>query len=283
MDVARTAKRLGAEESIVVYRRTRDRMPAHDIEVEEALEEGVLMRWLSTVKHVDEGHLTVERMELGEDGFPRGTGQLEELEADSLILALGQDADLGLLERLDDVVIDDGVVAVGPDLMTGHAGVFCGGDIVPADRTVTTAIGHGRTVAAGVHAYLSGDRPVALPPAPVPEGPPAGFDALNTWYYADAPRTVRPQLEAARRSSTFDEVVQGLTADTALFEARRCVSCVSCMGCDNCYGMCPDNAVIKLEPGKAYGYAIDLDHCKGCGICAQECPVGAIGMEPELR
>ncbi len=282
LDAARTARRLGAEEAVVLYRRTRDRMPAHDIEVEEALEEGVLMRWLSTVKHVDDGHMTVERMELGPDGFPVGTGELEELEADSLVLALGQDADLRLLEGLTGVTIHDGVVDVGPDLMTGRRGVFCGGDMVPAERTVTTAIGHGRTVARSIHAHLHGDAP-AGPAAAVPEGPPADFDALNTWYYADAPRTVRPGLEAARRSSSFDEVVQGLDGDTALFEARRCLSCGSCMACDNCYGMCPDNAVIKLEPGVAYGYAIDLDHCKGCGICAQECPVGAIGMQPELR
>jgi NADPH-dependent glutamate synthase beta subunit-like oxidoreductase len=95
MDVARTAKRLGAEEAIVVYRRTRDRMPAHEIEVQEALEEGVLIKWLSTIKAADEGSLTIERMELDETGFPQPTGEVETLEADSLVLALGQDVDLG--------------------------------------------------------------------------------------------------------------------------------------------------------------------------------------------
>ena len=98
MDVARTARRLGAEEAVVVYRRTRDRMPAHDFEVEEALEEGVLMKWLSTIKHADDGKLVVEKMELDETGFPQPTGELEELEADSLVLALGQEADLSLLD-----------------------------------------------------------------------------------------------------------------------------------------------------------------------------------------
>ena len=276
LDAARTAKRLGAEEAIVVYRRTRDRMPAHDVEVEEALEEGVLMRWLSTVKHVDAGHLVVERMELDAGGFPQPTGELEELQADSLILALGQVSDLGLLERIPGVAIEDGVVAVGPDLMSGRRGIFCGGDIVPADRTVTTAAGHGRTVARSIDAFLAGTTHV-----PAPSLEPAPFVALNTWYYADAPKTVRPHLEAVRRTSTFDEVVLGLDAETTLFEARRCLSCGSCMACDNCYGMCPDNAVIKLDPAGSYAYEIDLDHCKGCGICAQECPVGAIRMEPE--
>ncbi len=276
MDAARTAKRLGAEEAIVVYRRNRDRMPAHDFEVEEAIEEGVLVKWLSTIKHVDSGRMVIERMELDETGFPQPTGELEELEADSLVLALGQEADLGLLERLPGVEIDDGVVQVGPDLMTGHAGVFAGGDIVPAERTVTVGVGHGRTAARNIDAYLRGERHAAPPAAE-----PAAFEALNTWYYADAPKTVRPQLELARRASTFDEVVGGLDASTALFEARRCLSCGNCFACDNCYGVCPDNAVLKLDGGGAYAYAIDLDYCKGCGLCAAECPAGAIAMRPE--
>jgi NADPH-dependent glutamate synthase beta subunit-like oxidoreductase len=275
-DAARTAKRLGAEEAVVVYRRTRDRMPAHDSELEEALEEGVTVKWLSTVRHVDGGHLTIERMELDESGFPQPTGELEELEADSLVLALGQESDLGLLERTAGVEIEDGVVHVRDDLMTGHPGVFAGGDIVPAERTVTAAVGHGRVAARGIDAWLRGVRA-----APEPEGKAAAFDALNPWYYDDAPRTVRPKLELARRASTFDEVTSGLDASTALFEARRCLSCGSCFACDNCYGVCPDNAVIKLDGNDAYAYAFDLDYCKGCGLCMQECPCGAIEMTPE--
>jgi NADPH-dependent glutamate synthase beta subunit-like oxidoreductase len=275
-DAARTAKRLGAEEAIVVYRRTRDRMPAHDSELEEALAEGVMVRWLSTIRHADAGKLVIERMELDESGFPQPTGELEELEADSLVLALGQESDLSLLERAAGVVIEDGVVAVAEDLMTGRPGVFAGGDIVPAERTVTAAVGHGRHAARGIDAYLRGERY-----APAPPGKPAGFEALNPWYYDDAPRTVRPQIEAARRQSTFDEVTSGLDTATALFEARRCLSCGSCFACDNCYGVCPDNAVIKLDPAGAYAYAFDLDYCKGCALCVQECPAGAIEMEPE--
>ena len=104
------------------------------------------------------------------------------------------------------------------------------------------------------------------------------YDRLNSWYYADAPVTVRPKLATARRTGTFDEVTAGLDASSALFEARRCMSCGNCFGCDNCYGACPDNAVIKTGPG---GYEIDYDYCKGCGICAAECPCGAISMVPE--
>jgi 2-oxoacid:acceptor oxidoreductase delta subunit (pyruvate/2-ketoisovalerate family) len=167
-------------------------------------------------------------------------------------------------------------VRVGPDLLTGHDGVFAGGDIVPAERTVTMAIGHGKAAAAGIDAWLRGERH-----SPPPDEPPVAFDSLNPWYFSDAPRSVRPQLELARRQSTFEEVTGGLDASTALFEARRCMSCGSCFACDNCFGVCPDNAVIKLDPAGAYAYAIDLDYCKGCGICAQECPSGAIRMRPE--
>ena len=115
MDAARTAKRLGATEAIVVYRRTRERMPAHDFEVEEAEEEGVMMKWLSTIKHADEGKLVIERMELDETGFPQPTGELEELEADSLVLALGQEADLSLLDGVPGIEVEDGVVAGRPE------------------------------------------------------------------------------------------------------------------------------------------------------------------------
>jgi NADPH-dependent glutamate synthase beta subunit-like oxidoreductase len=275
-DAARTAKRLGAEEAVVVYRRTRDRMPAHDSELEEAQQEGVLVKWLSTITRADGGRLVLERMALDEQGFPQPTGEFEALEADSLVLALGQESDLSLLERMEGVELSDGMVKVGPDLMTGRPGVFAGGDIVPAERTVTMAIGHGRTAGRHVDAWLRGTRAVDPPAAPA-----ASFDALNPWYYDDAPRSVRPQLELARRQSTFDEVTGGLDVSSALFEARRCLSCGSCFACDNCYGVCPDNAVIKLEPAGAYAYAFDLDYCKGCGLCVQECPCGAIVMEPE--
>ena len=158
MDVARTAKRLGAEEAIVVYRRTRERMPAHDFEVEEAEEEGVMMRWLSTIKHADEGKLLIEKMELDETGFPQPTGELEELEADSVVLALGQDTDLSLLEGVAGIEVEDGVVKVGPNMMTGHEGVFAGGDMVPDERTVTVGIGHGKKAARNIDGWLRGQK-----------------------------------------------------------------------------------------------------------------------------
>jgi 2-oxoacid:acceptor oxidoreductase delta subunit (pyruvate/2-ketoisovalerate family) len=273
MDAARTARRLGATEAVVVYRRTRDRMPAHDMEVEEALDEGVQMRWLSTIKHADQGKLLIEKMKLDETGFPQPTGEFEELEADCVVLALGQNADLSVLENVPGVTFSDNVTEVGPDLMTGHPGIFAGGDMVPSERTVTVAIGHGKKAARNIDAYLRDGHYSAPGKHPL-----AAFGGLNTWYYADAPATIRPTLEAARRVTTFDEVVIGLDESTALFEARRCMSCGNCFGCDNCYGVCPDNAIIKLADGQ---YEVDYDYCKGCGLCAVECPCGAIEMEPE--
>ncbi|GAB2885248.1 NAD(P)-binding protein [Nocardioides pacificus] len=275
LDAARSAKRLGAEDAIVVYRRTRDKMPAHASEVKEAEDEGVLFRWLTTIKQVEVGTMAVERMELDESGFPRPTGEVEELEADSLVLALGQDSDLSVVRELAGVEVTDGVVVVDDRMMTGRPGIFAGGDMIPDEQSVTVGIGHGTQAARHIDAWLRGvveDRP--------PERDLADFAMLNTWYYADAPRVHRPLLESVRRQSTFDEVVQGLGEDNALYEARRCMSCGNCFSCDNCFGVCPDNAVIKLgEPGEKY--LIDLDYCKGCGLCVSECPAGAIAMVPE--
>ena len=274
LDVARTAKRLGAEEAIIVYRRTRERMPAHDFELEEALQEGVLVKWLATIKHAGGASITVEKMVLDDKGFPQPTGELETLAADSVVLALGQDVDLSLLDDVPGIERSDGVVRVGANMMTGHPGIFAGGDMVPSERTVTVAVGHGKKAARHIDAWLRGQG--YEKPAPHEA---ATFERLNTWYYSDAPKTVRPMLDSIRRQSSFDEVQGGLDESNALFEARRCLSCGNCFECDNCYGVCPDNAVVKLGPGKRFEF--NYDYCKGCGLCAAECPCGAIKMIPE--
>lgn len=275
LDTARTAKRLGAKEALIVYRRTREQMPAHDFEMEEALEEGVMVNWLRTIKDIDDTTFTVEKMALNAEGWPEPTGETETIEADTLILALGQQTDSGFLEKLEGVEFDrNGVVKVDQTMMTGHRGVFAGGDMVPSERTVTIATGHGKQAARHIDAYINdttwqaGERHQL-----------ADYDKLNTWYYNDADQTLQPVLDMARRRSTFKEVVQGLDETNALFEARRCLSCGNCFECDNCYGVCPDNAVKKLGPGK--GFEFNYDFCKGCGLCAAECPCGAIDMVVE--
>jgi Pyruvate/2-oxoacid:ferredoxin oxidoreductase delta subunit len=233
-----------------------------------------MIKWLSTIKQAGADSITVEKMALDEKGFPQPTGEFETLAADSLVLALGQDVDLSLLDGVHGMEIKDGVVQVDERMMTGHPGLFAGGDMVPAQRNVTVAIGHGKKAARHIDAWLHGERVPKQDKHAV-----ASFDKLNTWYYADAPKTVRPMLDIIRRQSSFDEVQGGLDETNALYEARRCLSCGNCFECDNCYGVCPDNAVIKLGPGK--GFEFNLDYCKGCGMCASECPCGAIEMVPE--
>ncbi|MFQ5624337.1 MAG: NAD(P)-binding protein [Paracoccaceae bacterium] len=275
MDVARTVKRLGAEEAMIVYRRSRKEMPAHDFEAREAEEEGVMIHWLRTIKQIDESTFTVEKMRIDEEGRPQPTGEFETLEADTLILALGQDVDTGFLTRVPGVrVAKDGVVEVDNRMMTGRDGLFAGGDMVPSERTVTVAVGHGKKAARHIDAWLRGKR--YEKPA---KHELAGFECLNTWYYDDAPKRVQKQLSVIRRQSGFEEVEKGLDEENALFEARRCLSCGNCFECDNCYGICPDNAVVKLGPGNRFEF--NYDYCKGCGICAAECPCGAIVMVPE--
>jgi NADPH-dependent glutamate synthase beta subunit-like oxidoreductase len=274
LDAARTARRLGATDAVIVYRRNQEHMPAHGEELDQALSEGVTMRWLSTINQVDVGTIVLEKMRLNAEGFPEATGEYEEIGADSVVLALGQDTDLSLLETALDVHVNDGVVEVESNLMTSERGIFAGGDAVPAERTATVAVGHGKKAARGIDAFVRG----VSPSTPVKHDL-ATFENLNTWYYSDAERTQRPELERVRRQDNFEEVVMGLTERNALFEARRCMSCGNCFECDNCFGVCPDNAVMKL--GLSGKYEIDLDFCKGCGICVHECPCGAIEMVPE--
>ena len=277
IDAARTATRLGAEETILIYRRDRGHMPAHDFEVAEALEEGVITRWLHTIRQVDNTTLTVEEMTLDEQGRPQPTGRIETLEADTVILAVGQEVDTGFLENVPGLDISsDGVIQVDASMMTGRAGVFAGGDMVPAERTVTVATGHGKKAARHIDAYLRGSEYRKPSPNTV-----ATYDRLNTWYYTDADKSRQPYLDLARRRASFEEVVGGLDTDTALLEARRCLSCGNCFECDTCYGVCPDNAIIKLGPGQRY--EVNYDYCKGCGVCAEECPCGAIDMVKEVR
>ena len=273
-DAARTARRLGATDAVVGYRRNRERMGASGEELEQALGEGVTVRWLSTVIKFDGDRMVLEIMRLNDEGFPEPTGEFEELDADSLVLALGQDTDLSLLDRASDVKVEDGVVEVMESMMAGASGIFAGGDAVPADRTATVAVGHGKKAAHGIDDFVMGRTSV-----PKERHELATFDRLNTWYYADAPRTKRPELEKIRRQTNFEEVIGGLNEGNALFEARRCLSCGNCFECDNCFGVCPDNAVIKLGPSQRYQF--DYDFCKGCGICVKECPCGAIEMVPE--
>ena len=275
MDAARVARRLGAEESIIIYRRTEEQMPAHAEEKEGALSEGVTMNWLRTISSVDEEELTVEVMELDEDGRASGTGRFEKLQADTVILALGQETDSDFLRRIPGIGFDHDVVKVDPrTLMTGAPGIFAGGDAVPSERTVTVGVGHGKRAARQIDAWLAGREATTRPKHDL-----ASFEKLHLWYFGDARGTTQPELEPAERITDFDEIVGGLSDDQAHLEASRCLSCGNCFECDGCLGACPEDAVIKL--GTGYRYRFDYDKCTGCATCYEQCPVHAIEMIKE--
>jgi Pyruvate/2-oxoacid:ferredoxin oxidoreductase delta subunit len=104
----------------------------------------------------------------------------------------------------------------------------------------------------------------------------ATFDSLHLWYHAQAHRRGQGTLDIQRRSATFDEVLGGFDAAAATYEAQRCLSCGNCFECDGCYSACPEDAIVKLGPGRRYEY--DFDKCTGCAICYDQCPCGAIEM-----
>ena len=275
MDAARVARRLGAEESVIVYRRTVEQMPAHTEERESAEQEGVTMNWLRTITEMGEEDLTVEIMELDEEGRAHGTGRFEKLAADTVILAVGQEADTGFLHAIPGMIFDRDVVRVDPDtLMTNVPGIFAGGDMVPSERTVTVGVGHGKKAARCIDKWLN------LDVAPRdPKHPLVHLDQMNLWYFGGHTRRVQAEQAPETRVSDFGEIVAGLSPKEAEFEARRCLSCGNCFECDGCYGACPEDAVIKLGPGNRYRF--DYERCTGCATCYEQCPVHAIEMIPE--
>jgi len=275
MDAARVAKRLGANEALIVYRRTRAQMPAHADEAEEAEREGVRINWLRTITAFDGPELTVEAMELDENGFPQPSGKFETLAADTVILALGQETDTAFLRQVPGVEFGrDGTVQVSTAMMTGCPGVFAGGDMVPAERTVTVGTGHGKKAAKNIDAWLRDTAPESLPKHEL-----VSFDQLNLWYFGDAAQRQQPVADPEQRTADFTEVLGGLSEQEATYEARRCLSCGNCCECDGCLGACPEDAVIKL--GVGHRYRFDYDKCTGCGACFEQCPVHSIEMAPE--
>jgi NADPH-dependent glutamate synthase beta subunit-like oxidoreductase len=272
MDAARTAKRLGAEEAMIIYRRDREHMPAHEFEAIEAEAEGVKINWLRTIREIDSTTFQVEVMEVDENGRPQPTGEIETLEADALVLALGQNVDTSVLERIPGVSMAwDGVVDVDGNMMTGAEGVFAGGDMVPSERTVTIATGHGKKAARHIDAWLRGTAYEKEKREPT-----VHFEDLHLRYYTEAQQRQQASLPPEQRTTDFREVMAGLTRQEARYEAARCYSCGNCFECDGCFGACPENAIVILGPGK--GYEINYDRCTGCQACFLQCPCHAMEM-----
>lgn len=275
MDAARTAKRQGAEETTIIFFSDRQHMEAQAFEAKEALSEGITIKWLSSIREIGDGQLKVEIMALDAKGQPQPTGVFETLQEDSVVLALGQQADSGFLHKLPGIAFKaDGTLVVTPDMMTGAPGVFAGGDLVPGEHTVTVAIGNGKKAARHIDAWLQGK---VL--ADKPDSPLVSFAMLNLPIYADAEPSLQIEASVATRVQDFSEIIAGLSQFDAVYEAKRCLSCGNCFECDCCYAACPEQAIAKLGPGQ--GYRIELDACTGCAVCVEQCPCHAMEMIPE--
>jgi len=275
VDAARVARRLGAEEAVLIYRSDRKHMRAHPEEAAEAFAEGVKVKWMSTVKQFGNDELMVEEMQMLPDGAGTiGTGRYERLKADALVLAVGEHSDVEFLKALPGIRIGRGdVIEVDDCMQVGHPGIFAGGDMIGGARTMTAAVGHGKKAARNIDAWLRGETYRKPPAHPI-----VRFESLNLPVFLDADRREQPQIPASRRKG-FEEVVAGLAEPEARYEASRCLSCGNCFECDNCYASCPEQAIVKLGKGRFYRY--DYDLCTGCAVCFEQCPCHAIELVPE--
>jgi len=314
MDCARTARRLGAEVT-VVYRRTRMEMPAIPEEIADAEREGVRFEYLASPMAFgddSEGVVDVvfERMVLGERDAsgrrsPQPTGERYEHAVDLVLLATGENASLDSLPA--GVAVVKGAVVVDRLGGTGSGPYFSGGDVAGHDRTVAHALGAGKRAAIGIDRQLRAARGEGTGEA-APEAlralqlGPEGNLSMTRWRGDDPVRRVAPvdevvtpanlnlaHFEPMERHSdhkpngasslTFSEVNLGLAAGEALTEAKRCFNCGVCNECELCLIYCADVAIRRGTDGARF--EIDLDYCKGCGVCSEECPRGAISMTRE--
>jgi len=273
MYLSRVMRRLGIR-AHVLFNGDQKLMPAYDFEADDAIAEGIDVQLLRSIREVNKRTFTVEVMQM-EKGKLTGTGNFETLEADALIMANKQEALTGFLHNINDLVIkEDGTITVDEGRMTGHAGIFAGGDVVGGERSAVIAFGHGKKAAKYINAYLKGETYQKLPKHTT-----AFYRNLLMWFETDAPQREHPKLPPAIAVKSFEEVVAGLTEKEARYEAQRCLSCGNCFECDGCFGACPEGAIIKLGPGQRYKFNYDL--CTGCAVCFEQCPCHAIDMAPE--
>ena len=298
MDAARSALRLGADVTIY-YRRTRNEMPAIPAEIEEAEEEGVRMEFLVSPVEIltQDGRVTGIRLIKMELGEPDASGRRRpipipgsefEVAADFVIPAIGQEADLSFLEGIEGIKVERGRIVTELSAQAGPR-IFAGGDVATGFGTVTHAIGSGKRAALAIDRYLRGETLEGFPPLdrnvhaavrPMAEVI-VRFEDLNLAYYDYLERVPDKRIPLERRRTTFDEVNLGLSEEEAVREALRCFVCGTCVMCDNCLIFCPD-AAIKRRGDTAFGYEIDYDYCKGCGVCVVECPRDALSLKEEI-
>jgi len=307
IDVARSVIRMG-KKATILYRRSKEEMPAFEDEIVEAIEEGVKIRYLVNPMRIQQRdslkRLECLRMELGEKDE---TGRRRPIpvpdsnffiEADSVIIAAGEEIEVSFLPK--GVERKEGIVLTRRDGSTGIKGIFAGGDLTSNQRTVAHAIGSGKKAALAMDCYLRGkDSEEAIQQILIGEGPSVSvfrylhpeerkmnphvvaFEELNMDYFEPSKRQKQSKALAKKRIRGFEEVTSTLTEECAVKEAERCFSCGTCNECENCYVFCPDTSVIKT--GEMFSHQVDYDFCKGCGICLSECPRGAISLKEEAR
>ncbi len=272
--IARIVKRLNSEVS-VYFSGDRNTMSAYDYETEDALGEGVELNLLRSISMIEDHKVVFRKMKV-EKGKAVGLSEFESAEADIVIMADQQEAGSAFLSSVEGIVLnEDGTVKIDAQRMTGHEGIFAGGDMLTGEnRSATIAIGQGKKAAKFIDAYLREE-----PLIKQPKHPTAGYRKLHMWYKTDAPQKQQDKLEPAVAIQSFDEVKAGLSEPQARFEAQRCLSCGNCFECDGCFGACPEDAIIKL--GKGNRYKFNYDACTGCAVCYEQCPCHAIEMIKE--
>jgi len=272
--LSRVLKRWGSEVT-VFFAGDKKMMPAYDYETEDALAEGVHINLLKSITKTADHKITLETMKV-EKGKIIGTNEFETIDADVLIIANRQESDSRFLRTVGDIALnDDGTVAIDAQRMTGHEGVFAGGDMLPGEnRSSTISIGHGKKAARYMNGYLQ-QQPFIKPE----KHSTASYKKLHMWYKTEAPKKEQDRLAPAIAIESFDEVISGLDEAQVRFEAQRCLSCGNCFECDGCFGACPEDAIIKL--GKGNRYKFNYDACTGCAVCYEQCPSHAIEMIPE--
>lgn len=250
-------------------------MPAYDYETEDALAEGVDIQLLRSIRNIKKYVITLEKMKV-EKGKAVGTNEFETIDADVLIVANRQETDSGFLRSVSGIAVnEDGTVKIDVQRMTGHEGIFAGGDMLPGEnRSSTIAIGQGKKAAKYIDSYLNQKQYIKPDKHPT-----AGYRKLHMWYKTDAPQKEQDRLDPAEAVKSFEEVIGGLSEPEAKFEAQRCLSCGNCFECDGCFGACPEDAIIKL--GKGNRYKFNYNACTGCAVCYEQCPCHAIEMIPE--
>ena len=307
IDVARSVIRMG-KKATILYRRSKEEMPAFEDEIVEAIEEGVKIKYLVNPIHIQQKEcmkrLECLRMDLGEkdeSGRRRPVPIPNSnffIEADSVTIAAGEEIEVSFLPK--GIEKREGIIVTQKDGSTGIKGIFAGGDLTSNQRTVAHAIGSGKKAALAIDCYLKDkDTEEAIRQILIGEGPSISifrhlhpeerpmnphvvtFEELNADYFEPSKRHRESKGLVKKRIKGFGEVTSTFTEGIALEEAERCFSCGTCDGCENCYVFCPDASIIKTE--EILSHQVDYDFCKGCGICFSECPRGAISLKEEAR